>query len=975
ANPSTSPRTVHITVTGTGEITESSSMTITQQGAAPSLDVSPNSKEVGYETGSTVFDVASTVGWNVTDEASWLTATKTDGSTISVVYEANSATTSRSANITATGTGGLTETVSLTQAGTPYINIDPNSYEVGYFGGTEYINIVSNVEWTASSDAAWLGPTKEGNDLVVYHDENRIAIPRTGLITITGTGGISENVTINQAALEVELDIGDPEENVGPESGTLRHYIETNSYLWTVSAQADWLKASRINEGRINVTYEANPSTVPRSTSIIVDATGGVSGEFKVIQAGAVASLDVDPNSKEVSAESGTVTCNVNSNVDWSVYENATWLTATKTDESTITINYNTNLSTSVRIAVVTAEGKEGLSEMVAVTQAGAAVSIEVDPLSESVDAVSGTLTFSVNANVDWSVSDDAAWLTAVKSDETTINVSYEANTSDNPRIATITIEEPGGITVTVSVTQSGETITMDVSPKNISVSPISGTTDFSVNSNVEWNVSHDASWLTTAKTDTTTISVSYEANTSTSPRTAGITVEGTSGVTETVTVTQAGEEVILEVSPLSENLDASSGTTTFDVNSNVEWNVTDEASWFTAVKSDETTINVSYDANTTTTSRTASITVTGTGGVTVTVTITQVGAEAYLEVHPDGESVDAASGNVIFNVQANGEWNITDDASWVTVSKQNDTTILVSYEANADLIPRIAHIIVQGTGGAIATVTVTQASETITFDVSPKNQHVEASSGNISYVIDSNIDWGVSVNDSWLTVVRLDENTIGVNYDANPGINERIAYFLVFGTGGITETVTLTQAGEVPYLEVDPLTMNFGSASDSTSFTIRSNVEWSLVEDADWLSTALSGDTLLIVYSDENPGVEGRSASIVFSGDGVTSQIVTIVQAGTGSTGIMDPDVPVQFTVYPNPSHEMIYIRSSADLETGMMLSLFDASGKLMFARNVEYMVSGETIQIDISAMYPGVYILRLYHAGSISIIKVIKR
>ena len=92
-------------------------MTVTQAAAEFSFDVSPNSRSVSSTSGTTSFAVSSGVGWSVEDDASWLTATKTDGSTISVSYTANPSPSSRTANIRAFGTGGVEETVTVTQNG------------------------------------------------------------------------------------------------------------------------------------------------------------------------------------------------------------------------------------------------------------------------------------------------------------------------------------------------------------------------------------------------------------------------------------------------------------------------------------------------------------------------------------------------------------------------------------------------------------------------------------------------------------------------------------------------------------------------------------------------------------------------------------------------------------------------------------------------------------------------------------------
>ena len=249
--------------------------------------------------------------------------------------------------------------------------------------------------------------------------------------------------------------------------------------------------------------------------------------------------LDVSPNSRSVTDASGTTTFTVSSTVGWSVEDDAAWLTATKTDESTISVSYTGNSSTSSRTANIKAVGTGEVEETVTVTQAAA--TFDVSPNSRSVSSTSGTTTFTVSSTVGWSVEDDAAWLTATKTDESTISVSYTGNSSTSSQTANIKAFGTGGVEETVTVTQAAATSPFDVSPNSRSVSSTSGTTTFTVSSIVGWSVEDDAGWLTATKTDGSTISVSYTGNSSTSSRTANIKAFGTGGVEETVTVTQSG--------------------------------------------------------------------------------------------------------------------------------------------------------------------------------------------------------------------------------------------------------------------------------------------------------------------------------------------------------------------------------------------------------------------------------------------------
>jgi hypothetical protein len=105
-----------------------------------------------------------------------------------------------------------------------------------------------------------------------------------------------------------------------------------------------------------------------------------------------------------------------------------------------------------------------------------------------------------------------------------------------------------------------------------------------------------------------------------------------------------------LRVTPTSQNVAVAAGATTFSIASNTSWTVTENVSWFNVSPmsgSNNGTLTVTYDANTSTSSRSAQITVTGTdGSPVVNVTINQSGNTSVLSLSipveleiPEGEN------------------------------------------------------------------------------------------------------------------------------------------------------------------------------------------------------------------------------------------------------------------------------------------------------------------------------------------------
>ncbi len=82
---------------------------------------------------------------------------------------------------------------------------------------------------------------------------------------------------------------------------------------------------------------------------------------------------------------------------------------------------------------------------------------LNVTPSIQSVGSPSGTTTFIVTSNVDWSVSENCDWLTATKTNSNTLTVSYDENTSVDERSADIIISGSNVDSKTINFLQEGK--------------------------------------------------------------------------------------------------------------------------------------------------------------------------------------------------------------------------------------------------------------------------------------------------------------------------------------------------------------------------------------------------------------------------------------------------------------------------------------------------------------------------------------
>ena len=273
----------------------------------------------------------------------------------------------------------------------------------------------------------------------------------------------------------------------------------------------------------------------------------------------AVTSLEVSPNALNLNALAGNSAFNISSNCNsWTITGIPAWLTLSQNagaNNAAVSLQYQANNNSQSRTATLTITGC-GINRTVTVTQAGSAPTLEVDPGTFSVNATSGSVSFHVTSNcAGWSVTGMPAWLSvnpAAGSDEGTVNIQYQENAAAQPRSATLTVTGCG-LTRTVTVSQAGTSVYLTLSTPALNISPGAGNTTFNISSNCAgWSVSGAPAWMTVSPgsgANNAAISIQYQGNAASVPRTATLTVSGC-GFSQTLTVTQAGQTVVYPWTP-----------------------------------------------------------------------------------------------------------------------------------------------------------------------------------------------------------------------------------------------------------------------------------------------------------------------------------------------------------------------------------------------------------------------------------------
>jgi hypothetical protein len=156
------------------------------------------------------------------------------------------------------------------------------------------------------------------------------------------------------------------------------------------------------------------------------------------------ASLSVEPANRSVSSAAGSTTFTITSNTTWTVSDNAAWLTVSPVSGSnngTITAYFTQNTNPANRVATITITGA-GITnpETVTVTQSSPK-NLSISPRERKVSSTSGSTTFTLTSNTNWTVSDNVSWLAvspASGSSNSTLTAVYSSNSSSSIRSARI---------------------------------------------------------------------------------------------------------------------------------------------------------------------------------------------------------------------------------------------------------------------------------------------------------------------------------------------------------------------------------------------------------------------------------------------------------------------------------------------------------------------------------------------------------
>ncbi|MFA5816519.1 MAG: M6 family metalloprotease domain-containing protein [Bacteroidales bacterium] len=312
ANTESAPRTAVITVTAADATGSPKTLNIVQAANGSILNVTPDSRNLPFGSGTaniTVFNTGGgTMTWTaaVTTGSNWAHITSgfsgSNSGSIMVSVDANPENAPRTAVITVTAAdaAGSPKTLNIVQAANEsMLNVGPENQNVASTGGTTSFSVSNSgggtMRWSAAvtSGSSWAkiisGSSGGNTGAIGVEVEANTGIQRTATITINADGAAGSQMTVSivQAAKEAQLEI-DPDIQTVDFDGAAINFRVSKTGVGTVSWAAEvttgpsWVHitsgTSGSNDGLISVEVDANTGN-PRTAIITVTSTDSTAGQ------------------------------------------------------------------------------------------------------------------------------------------------------------------------------------------------------------------------------------------------------------------------------------------------------------------------------------------------------------------------------------------------------------------------------------------------------------------------------------------------------------------------------------------------------------------------------------------------------------------------------------------------------------------------------------------------------------------------
>ena len=776
-----------------------------------------------------------------------------------------------------------------------------------------------------------------------------------------GGGSVTPTISLSQNSVTV------------PAEGSTVQVTVNSSASWTLSGDISWCKPS-VTSGKngetVSFTVAENAASEDRNATYSF-VCGSASARLTITQK-AQDALTVTNSRFEIESAGGQIDIEVKSSAEVSYVigsECRDWIkfvTTRAISSSTLIFEVEPNTDIARREGSITIKSGSK-EEVVRIYQAGEKATILLSQSEYEVGAEGDTITVEVSSNVDVDVEiPSVGWITRndTRAMSThTFHFDISENRSESTRTAAIAfVNSANGIKEYVTVIQgSASSASLKVSATSVSFDASGGRENIDVISNVDWEVSCDASWCRLSAQSGNgngSFTISASENSELTARAAIVTVRSVNGdLTQRITVIQGSADEIFELSTHNISLSAGGGEFDIVVSSNIGYYISDKPDWISEISSTssraytETVHRFSAGRHSGSSKREGVIVFCNDNQVCIPVVVTQTASNSSISVSHNTLPFSAVGGSERLYVTSNTSWVMSSDAAWCDVSPAEGSGsgwINFAISENVDVATRKAVVTITAVdGGATATVIVSQEAAAESFSVTPMNVRVSGAGGEFDVTVATNVGYYLSKIPDWIKETTpkqtraTQESTHRFVAEPNmtSGVRSDVIIFSKYDER-VNVPVTVTQEAGETVLTVSKTTLNFGQMAASEDVYITSNIDWRLVCNAGWCwvtpeKGSGSGKVSVIVDDNESPG--NRTAIISLqSADGTINRSINVTQQGkSGFLSVSRTAVDIAaaggeftFTVEGNiparigVSHPSIISLSRTDYTPGLVTS-----------------------------------------------------
>lgn len=493
-----------------------------------------------------------------------------------------------------------------------------------------------------------------------------------------------------------------------------------------------------------------------------------------------------------------------------------------------------------------------------------------------------------IEGNNPWEIKNIPDWLTfsTLKGQNEDVRIVAEVNpSSENDREATIEVVS-GFIKKEIKITQKKSEGILNVTPLTFGFGPEGGKDNLHIDCNGKWTIQTNSNWCHLSKTNgigDVVLELTCDANKTNNQRTDTIYVNKATGMgTVKIPVIQSSTDLYIISGIKNLEFDGQGETIKFQLLSNVKWNITASHSWCQVspiIGNGDQEISVTLGRNPNANERSATLTITSTtSGVSpIEVNITQYkGEEPRLTLSNKSTNFSNSGGTKTISVESNCMWHVEYNSDWFTAtpteSVSGNGTITITARQNPVMAGKNEGVIYVCSELGREPISITQdPGDEPKLTLSSKSTNFSNSGGTKTISVESNITWHIEYTSTWFTATptesTLGNGTITINAKQNPAMASKNEGTIYVCSELGREAISISQdPGVDGYITPSTTSINFNVNAQHTTFTVESNIDWSVSSSESWCTvssnvTSLNGTVTVNVT--KNTGTSVRTAKI----------------------------------------------------------------------------------------------------------------